>query len=215
MRDVVAIINPFKQKKEKDMKRLLSLAICALILLSIPSASFAVLDDDGFSFQYGNRWGTTPEEVRSSFPEEKEADVILDWGSWDEEDEEETLLGLRLYYPEFMGGDKIDSVTYLFDNDRLYAAVYRDYGSSELFSTQIALERVYGKGTPKYDNYFLLAGMFSVAMEETPFIGAFNYSLCWELEDGTNIMLTEYDRDLILVYYNLEYYAPDLDTSGL
>jgi hypothetical protein len=197
------------------MKRLLSLAICVLILFSVPAVSFAALDNGEFTFQYGNRWGMTPDEVIATFPEEAEADRILDWANWDEDEDTETLLGLHLYDPEILGGDSIDSITYLFDNDRLYAAVYRDYGSKELFPAQVALERVYGKGIPSYDSYFLLAGLFNAAMEETPFIGAFSYTLCWALEDGTNIILTQYDEDLILVYYNLEYYASDLDTSGL
>ena len=197
------------------MKKLLSLAICVLVLFSLSAASFAVLDNGEFTFQYGNKWGMTPDEVIATLPEETETERILDWAIWDGDEDTEVLLGLRMYYPEIMGADKIDSLTYLFDNDRLYAAVYRDYGSKELFPVQVALERVYGKGTPSYDCYFLLAGLFNASMEETPFIGAFSYTLSWALEDGTNIILTQYDEDLILAYYNLEYYAPDLDASAL
>ena len=53
------------------MKKLLSAVICLSLLLGISAASFAALDEDGFSFQYGNRWGTSIEEVRASIPEEK------------------------------------------------------------------------------------------------------------------------------------------------
>ena len=60
------------------MKKLLSAVICLSLLLGISTASFAALDEEGFSFQYGNRWGTSIEEVRASIPEEKTAEEVED-----------------------------------------------------------------------------------------------------------------------------------------
>ena len=185
------------------MKKLLSAVICLSLLLAVSAASFAALDEDGFSFQYGNRWGTSIEEVRASVPEEKSVEDIIDWA-------DETVMGLYIYEPDFFKDASMTSLAYLFDNDGLYAAVYHTYDSENAFDAQVSLERLYGKGFISSDKSILLAGILNRAWEDTVYAELLFYSLCWELEDGTTVLLTTREQDCILVYYNLDYYTPDI-----
>ena len=122
------------------MKKLLSAVICLSLLLGISAASFAALDEEGFSFQYGNRWGTSIEEVRASIPEEKTAEEVEDIIDWSDE----TVKGLYVYGADLFRESSMGSLAYCFDDDRLYAAVYHTYDSKNAFDAQVALERLYG-----------------------------------------------------------------------
>ena len=193
------------------MKRTLSLMLCLAVLLGISASAFAAPDEGGFSFQYGNRWGTTIEEVRASIPEGKEVDDIVDWSS-----EPEIVVGLHMYDPSCFGSsNSMRYMTYLFDDDSLYAAVYYTYDSATAFDAQVALERQYGRAFISNDRSILLAGILDAAWEDTVYAGALYNILCWELKDGTTILLTEYNENYILVYYNLDYYTPGFELDGM
>ena len=188
------------------MKKLLSAVICLSLLLGISAASFAALDEEGFSFQYGNRWGTSIEEVRASIPEEKTAEDVEDIIDWSDE----TVKGLYVYGADLFRESSMGSLAYCFDDDRLYAAVYHTYDSKNAFDAQVALERLYGKCFISIDKAILLAGILNGAWEDSVYPETLYYILCWELQDGTTILLTSRDQDCILVYYNLDYYTPDI-----
>ena len=185
------------------MNRILSVVVCLSLLLGLSAASFAAFDEDGFCFQYGNRWGASIEDVRASIPEGKTVEDIIDWA-------DETVMGLYVYEPDIFMDETTAYLTYLFDDDSLYAAVYHMYDIGNAFDAQISLERLYGKCFISNDKAILLAGILNGAWEDTVYPETLYYILCWELQDGTTILLTSRDQDCILVYYNLDYYTPDI-----
>ena len=185
------------------MKKLLSAVICLSLLLGISAGSFAAFDEDGFFFQYRNRWGTSIEDVRASIPEEKTVEDVIDWT-------DETVMGLYVYEPDIFKENSMAYLTYLFDEDSLYAAVYHTYDIANAFDAQVSLERLYGKGFISNDRAILLAGILNAAWEDTVYPETLFNILCWELKDGTTVLLTTLDQYPVLVYYNLDYYSPDI-----
>ena len=186
------------------MNRILSVVVCLSLLLGLSAASFAAFDEDGFCFQYGNRWGASIEDVRASIPEGKTVEDIIDWA-------DETVMGLYVYDPDIFMDETTAYLTYLFDDDSLYAAVYHMYDIGNAFDAQVSLERLYGKGFISNDKAILLAGILNAAWEDTIYTDTLYYIIiCWELQDGTTVLLTTHDQTFILVYYNLDYYTPNI-----
>ena len=73
------------------------------------------------------------------------------------------------------------------------------------------LNALISKGFISNDKAILLAGILNAAWEDTIYADTLYYNIiCWELQDGTTVLLTTHDQTFILVYYNLDYYTPNI-----
>jgi hypothetical protein len=184
------------------MKKLLAIILCFGLLAGIPVFAAAEIDDDGFVFRNGIRWGMSPEEVEKAM--EEPVNYAPDGDS-------EIL---RVPFPA-VSNFKADMLYLVFESSSLYAAFYEfDYENPSLYLKR-ALSSLYGESERDAE----VTAEFAAVLAESPAIVPAGDSVVslgqWMTEDNTHILLAAVGDIWMLGYYNLDYWAPELNTEGL
>lgn len=184
------------------MKKILSVLLCMALVLSTVGFAAAEMDDNGFVFRGGIRWGMSPEEVEMAM--EEPVNYAPDGDS----------KILRVPFPA-VSDFKADMLYLVFESSSLYAAFYEfDYENPSLYLKR-ALSSLYGESERDAE----VTAEFTAVLAESPAIvpaGDTVVSLGqWTTEDNTHILLAAVGDIWMLGYYNLDFWAPELNTEGL
>ena len=186
------------------MKKLLSVVLCLALLLSTAGFAAAELDEDGFVFRGGVRWGMTPEEVAASQEEQTSYPP----------DGDGTTAVLRVTFPA-VSVFRADMLYYCFENSSLYAAFYLFESENPTLYLKRALGSLYGESGESAE----IRAEFEAVLGQVPTVAVRAENVAslgqWQTEDGTVILLAAVDDIWVLAYYNLNYWAPEQNTDGL
>ena len=184
------------------MKKIFAFGLCFALLMSLSAFAAAEIDKKGFVFREGIRWGMSAEKVVDIT---EESVNTAPYGNTEV---------LRVTFPS-VSDFRADMLYYLFENDSLYAAFYTFEVENPSLYLKRALNSLYGE--IKKDSEAL--SDFASILSELPSLAVNTDELVshgqWKTEDGTDILLASAGDVLLLAYYNLDYWAPELNTEGL
>ena len=184
------------------MKRVLVYIICISLLVSAAGFAAAEIDDDGFVFRGGIRWGMNPEKVAGTMEESVNFSSDGDSGI------------IRVPFPA-VSNFKADMLYLIFESNSLYAALYEfDYENPSLYLKR-ALSSLYGESVRDAEVTAEFAALLAEAPAVVPVTDEVVSLGQWETEDNTHIILASVGDIWMLGYYNLDFWAPMLNTDGL
>ena len=189
------------------MRKVLSLFLAFMFLITMCPASLAAEDNDGFKLRNGIRWGMSKDEVIATLSEGEE------FSDWQRNDKDAIVIPDLKVSSVFSEG-----LICAFTDNRLCLAMYVFESTQPIMQLRLALRKVYGNPEPEDDLENAELSLFEM-LDETLAAGEFVSDIelfeWWKLQDRTIIMLSDIDGELTIRYFNTNYIPNTVDTEGL